>query len=915
MKTFLEYVAEDILKKYGSDLSHIAVVFPNKRASLFLNAHLARLSEKPIWSPAYITISDLFRQYSNRSVADPIKLICDLHKSFVKQTGFDETLDHFYSWGQLLLADFDDIDKNMANADKVFANLRDLHELDDDSYLTQEQKEIIRKFFSNFSDDHNSQLKERFLRLWSHMSDIYHDFNQLLAEQQLCYEGALYREVASKKDNDFEYDQYLFVGFNLLQQVEQQLFSEISHQGKAKFYWDFDTYYIKDHEAGHYINQYLKVFPNELDNTDAGIYQHFASKKSIAYVSAPTENIQARYASQWLNKERINDGRQTAIVMCDENLLQSLLHCLPDEVEKVNITTGFPLAQSPVSSLATLLFDLQTIGFNKKSLRFRPRYLTMLKNHPYAAFIPEEKICHIEAPDFNHELVGWIAGVMQDIAPHANEDEMMQEAVFRMYTLLNRLTALIESGDLLVDETTLRRLLTQLIQSTSIPFHGEPAEGIQLMGVLETRNLDFRHILLLSCNEGNMPKGVSDTSFIPYSLRKAYGLTTIDHKVAIFSYYFHRLLQRADDITICYNNATTDGHTGEMSRFMLQMMAESSHAIQFQTLQAGQSFAPFLPKSVAKNEQVQQKLQALFSVEKHPSACRPLLTPTAINRYLRCQLQFYYNYVCQLRELDEIDDEETIDSRIFGDIFHEASQIIYERITGRRKNQVISREVLSQILKTKVGIETAVDEAFKKVLQTPEDYELNGLQLINREVIIQYLRMLLEIDLSKTPFTIIGLETDVWEPLQTPHISTIVGGRIDRLDMIDEQIRVVDYKTGSRNVTSLPGVEAIFDDACIARHSDYYLQTFLYASIVSDQHPTNAVAPALLFIQHTGGEDYNPILKFGKDYITDVADTKEEFKKMLRESIDEIFNPDIAFTPTSELERCTNCPYKKLCSI
>ena len=197
MKSFLEHVAEDLLSKYGTNLSRVAVVFPNKRASLFLNEHLARLAGQPIWSPSYITISDLFRSHSALKVADPILLVCELHKCFTQCTGIDETLDHFYGWGQLLLADFDDLDKNMGPADRVFANLRDIHELDDVSYLTEEQREMIRRFFSNFSEDHNSELKERFLRLWSHIGDIYHTFNDKLAEKQLCYEGALYRKITT----------------------------------------------------------------------------------------------------------------------------------------------------------------------------------------------------------------------------------------------------------------------------------------------------------------------------------------------------------------------------------------------------------------------------------------------------------------------------------------------------------------------------------------------------------------------------------------------------------------------------------------------------------------------------------------------------------------------------------------------
>ena len=243
-KTFLEYVAEDIIGKYGTDLSRIAVVFPNKRAALFLNEHLARIAGQPVWSPAYITISDLFRQHTDLKTADPIKLICDIHKSFTKCTGIDETLDHFYGWGQLLLADFDDIDKNMADADSIFCNLKDIHELDDISYLDNEQKEMLARFFANFSDDIDSELKKRFLSLWSHFGDIYHDYNRRLTEQGIGYEGAIYRKVVSEETLQMKYDKYLFVGFNLLQKVERVLFSRLMKEGKAKFYWDFDEYYM-----------------------------------------------------------------------------------------------------------------------------------------------------------------------------------------------------------------------------------------------------------------------------------------------------------------------------------------------------------------------------------------------------------------------------------------------------------------------------------------------------------------------------------------------------------------------------------------------------------------------------------------------------------------------------------------------
>lgn len=937
MKSFLEHVAEDIVRKYGTNLSRIAVVFPNKRASLFLNDHLARQVDQPIWSPSYTTISDLFRQQSQRTVADPIKLVCDLHKSYIQQTGTNSTLDMFYGWGQLLLSDFDDIDKNMADADKVFANLRDIHELDDVSYLTEEQKQVIRRFFSNFSEEHNSLLKERFMSLWSHMGDIYHDFNSRLAEQQLAYEGALYREVIDKvyqepdrSEGIFHYDMYLFVGFNMVQRVEQRLFTFLKQQGKARFYWDFDRYYMTDNEAGHYIGQYLEDFPNELNIDNDDIFNCFSKKRNVNLVAAPTENIQARYVDKWLNdNNRISDGRQTAIVLCNEGLLQTVVHCLPDEVEKVNITTGYPLAQTPIAALINQLIELRTNGYDTKRNRFRQRQKNALLRHPYIKQLDDDINALIftpistERPTQNAQLLQWLCSIIQTVAKKTStNDPLFQESVFRAYTLINRLAGLVDSGDLQVDIITLQRLVGQLIQTTSIPYHGEPAEGLQVMGVLETRNLDFRHVLLLSCSEGNMPKGISDTSFIPYNIRKAYGLTTIDNKVAIYSYYFHRLLQRAEDITIAYNNATIDNQRGEMSRFLLQLMVESPHHFTHHTLQAGQSFTSFSPKTVEKTPDIITALKKRFSTTEN-SGSAPLLTPTAINRYMRCPLIFYYNYVCNLREPNITNDDDIIDNRIFGNIFHEASRLIYTKLMQR--SRTITAADLEQLLKTKVDIVRAVDYAIRTELfqirdpQADFKMELNGLQLINREVIIHYLQQLIDIDRQLTPFTIINLEGDVVATLKTDYLTTTIGGRIDRLDMIHdvqgEHIRVIDYKTGSFNPRPLNDVDAIFSQDGLKNHSDYYLQTLLYALIVKKQHQDKPVAPALLFIQHAGKDNYNPILKFGKDAIDDVAIHADHFRQLLLEVVNKMFDPSEPFVPTTDRDRCSNCPYKNLCSL
>lgn len=947
--SFLKYVAQDLIAKFGQDLSHVAVVFPNKRASLFMNEQLACLSDRPIWSPSYITISDLFRRHSPFTTGDSIKLICDLHKSFNECTGSDETLDKFYGWGQLLLSDFDDIDKNMVDADKVFANLRDIHEFDDVSYLSEEQKKILQAFFKNFDEDHDTELKRRFLNLWSHFKDIYHDFNQRLSDQGIAYEGALYRQVAQNEDIEFEYDQYVFVGFNVLQKVEQALFKRLKDMGKAKFYWDFDHYYLADgkQEAGHFIRQYLDMFPNELDNQSDELYKQFTQPKDITYLSAPTENMQARYITTWLReKGRIKAGKNTAIVMCDEQLLQTVIHCIPPEAGKINITTGYPLAQSPVASLINVLLMLQTSGHILNTDKYRLAAVKRVLRHPYAQYISENHqtlLTHLETEKHyfptrselsmddglsllftdidedptNSLLTTWILNVLKQIGQQGrdNEDAFFQESVFRMYTLINRLSDLIAAGDLTINLTTFERLMAQLIQATSIPFHGEPAEGIQVMGVLETRNLDFDHLLVLSCNEGNMPKGVSDTSFIPHALREAYGLTTVKHKVAIYAYHFHRLIQRASDVTLTYNNSTEISHTGEMSRFMLQMMVESGHPIQRYSMLCGQSMETHGPEVIEKNELV---MQALNQQEQ--------LSPTAINRYLRCPLQFYYNILAGLKEPEA---EDAVDNRMFGNIFHRSAELIYTHL--KEKNQRIQASDIHDLRTKGKRIEQFVDQAFNEELFNVSNKgyrpEYNGLQLINRRVIIDYLNRLLQIDEKLAPFVIKSLEEKVsstisFETAQGSH-SLSIGGYIDRLDEIvnpdgTHRIRVIDYKTG-KSMTSTPvDVDDIFTDEKLSeKHKDYYLQTFLYASIVKNHPQLNPaqlpVSPALLFIQQTAGEDYDPTLLLEKEKVLDIGEHDAKFKENLQQLLSEIYNPSIPFAPTSELKRCTYCAYRQLC--
>lgn len=947
MKTFLELVAADLLNKYGSNMAHVAVVFPNKRAAIFLNKAIASISRKPVWSPAYITISDFFKQHSQLTIADPIMAISELHKSYCEITGSDEDLDKFFSWGQIILADFDDIDKNLADASKVYRNLSDLHEMDDLSYLDEHQIKLIKRFFSNFQAD-KTTLEERFLALWSNLSNIYTDFRSRLAAKGLAYEGMLYRSVIESKDTSFEYDEYAFVGFNVLQKVEQSLFIKLRKESKAIFYWDYDNYYMSgDKEAGFYVRQWLDKFPNELDNDDRSIYDNMSNKKEIRFMASPTENLQAHYISSWLlENDRYKAGTRTAVVMCDEGLLQSVIHSIPPKVEQLNVTTGFPLSRTPIASLVPQLLNLQLKGWDDKRKKFRLHYINAILRHPYSKYISplaielftklnEEKKFYVSPEELGldnglstlfsrdkisvetdvrpdgydiEQIILWINRIIRIIASNCgdNNEQLFAESLFRMYKLFNNLHSVLceESDDKhsISDEIsiyTFQHLISQIIGTTTIPFHGEPAIGVQIMGVLETRNLDFDHLLILSCNEGNMPKGVDDTSLIPHALRSAYGLTTIDNKVAIYSYYFYSMLQRASDITILYNSSTDGLNTGEMSRFMLQLMVEKPEVWDFKTytLQAGQSTLSTSADTIGKNDVVMQKLEAISTI-----------SPTAINTYLRCGMQFFYKYIAGIKENDDLDDDE-IDNRIFGNIFHRAAELLYS--------------------KPKRDIEKILNIAFNEQLfHLPEgtdvEPQLNGMQLINRTVIKRYLKMLIELDKRLGKFDVIAHEADVSMNIKLKDRTVTIGGRIDRIDRVNigepnERLRVVDYKTGNRLAADISGMEDVFEPANITvKHSDYILQAMLYSII--EQYNDNRrnpehvkVSPALLFIQHTMAKDYDPVLTVNKEPITDIGIYSDDFLRLLKEKLEELYNPDLPFTLTDNADICRSCPYIKIC--
>ena len=957
MESFLKLVAADLYKHTEGNLAHTAVVFPNKRAGLFFNEYLAQESDSPIWSPAYVSISELFRSLSPWEVGDPVKLVCELYKIFRRETQSTETLDDFYFWGEMLISDFDDADKNKVDTDKLFSNLQDLRNIMDDyTFIDDEQEEAIRQFFQNFSIERRTALKERFISLWDVLGNIYKGFRESLASQNIAYEGMMYRHVIEHLDVDkLPYEKYVFVGFNVLNKVEHTLFTQLKDAGKAVFYWDYDEFYMKEnrqavtHEAGEFIRRNLRDFPSPLSGE---LFKNLSKPKEVHYIASSTENAQARYLPQWIRNNLTTPEKETAVVLCNEALLQPVLHSLPAEVKHVNITMGFPLSQTPVYSFLIALLELHTHGFNFKSGRYTFQSVVTLLKHPYTRqltgqaellekeltrnnrFYPlpgelgkDEFLTRLFTPlSGNLNLCIRLSETLQQVASiyQANtsgtEDtdafnQLYRESLFKAYTTINRFRTLIEEDELTVQSETFRRLLVKVLSATNIPFHGEPAIGMQVMGVLETRNLDFRHLVLLSVNEGQLPKSGGDSSFIPYNLRKAFGMTTIEHKIAVYAYYFYRLLQRAERITLMYNTSSDGLNRGEWSRFMLQFLIEWPHPITRQFLEAGQSPQGTSPITVEKTPDVMRRMQSLFDVRANPKA---KFSPSALNYYLDCPLKFYYRYVAGLSAPDEVSAE--IDSATFGSIFHYAAEHIYKDLTTHGK--VINKEALETLLRNDVKLQDYVDTAFKKLffnVPQNEKPEYNGVQLINSAVIARYLKQLLQNDLRYAPFTFIASEMEVDEPIdiQTPKgvIKSRIGGIIDRMDSKDGTLRIVDYKTGG-DADTPPHVESLFIPD--KKRSNYVFQTFLYAAIMCRKQPTMKIAPALLYIHRAATETYSPVIQMGeprkpKEAVEDFSKYEKEYRERLQGLLEEIFNPEKSFTQTEIIEKCTYCDFKALC--
>lgn len=960
---FLELVAQDLLQTYGNNLSQVTVVIPGKRARLFMNQYLAMHSDKPVWSPRYQTIDELFLELSPYHKAEQIETICLLYRVYSQLIDDPRPLDEFYSWGEIILSDFDDIDKHLAPAEKIFANVYDLHAIQEE-YLTPEQETALSEFFSNFSIEKNTELKRRFLRLWQIMPRLYEGLRKELMQRGYLYSGALYRDVVEryKKDGAAEKEkldilkqrQYAIVGFNVVDECEESLF-RLLDEDHTRFYWDYDEMYMKESrfsavssptgkaktyagsswEAGLFIRQNLKTFPNRLPRE---CFNNLGKLKDITFIATSTDNAQARFIPNWIDQQLTQQENETAIVLCDEHMLQPVMHALPEDKPKlINITMGFPLTDTPIYSFLSIVTSMQIEGWDAAERRFRNTFVEKVKRHPYFPKCDEEKLFIHQGS--NIELLEYLRNIIGEIGAHSEEREaqsqapaetsagesltesdeeadkrinvyqqLYNEALYQAHKVVNRFITIIEEGTLDVHPITLRRLMRNVLSATSIPFHGEPAIGMQVMGLMETRNLDFKHLLMMNVGEGTMPKKSDDNSLIPYPLREAFGLTTIRHRISVFAYYFFRLLQRAEHVTLMYNENSSGVKSNEMSRFMRQLMAETDLPIRHIRLTPTNDPEEHSTTVFAeKTGEIIEKLKEKYS--------KKILSPTAINTYLDCTMRFYFKYVAEIVPQEQ--PEDNIRAVDLGKFFHNTAEKLYTGLQKKYHTKTLTADMLRPILEHK---EQQLLPILEEVMHELGFESKSGLPLITRNVTQEYLCKLIKYDILHAPVTIESLEqkyclaTDISQEGEEPLVLNI-GGIIDRLDQTEEGYQVIDYKTGG-HPDSIKDIETIFTHE--AKNAGYYLQTILYSLAISEKYH-RPVKPSLFYVHcATKPNEYDPSLAFKPargetEPILDVKPLKKEFMERLTDKLRELFNPNINFTQAKKEDKCTYCDYQSLC--
>jgi CRISPR/Cas system-associated exonuclease Cas4 (RecB family) len=943
MNSFLRNTAQELLNS-GQPLQDMVIVLPNRRAGLFFTQHLGSLIDSPRWMPEVRTIEEVFYDLAGQRPTDELSLIFELYQVYTTLQSDPEDFDRFYFWGELILKDFNDLDQFLADAKWVYSNLADIKAFETDlSFLSEEQVTLISKFWKSFEAQSPGE-RAKFLRFWQILDQLYIQFQANLTTAGMSYSGKIYRSVAEQL-NEIQKPKkrYHFLGFNAFTLAEEKLIKHYVKEFGAKIFWDLDAYYLEDkrQEAGLFFRDYRKdpvlgpTFPETIPNR----IQHKAAL--IKSYSIPLKinqaNLVSKIAETIPSDERLEE---TVIILPDEQLLFPVLHALPESIQKLNVTMGYPIRNAPIFSFLDAVLDLQRyLRVKDDGIFFYHKPITDLLSFSYLKEVDErfvtdilneiksKNLVEVDAEELVKggalfklifrkveaiELFAYLGELMQFLAQSLENDAIQRSYLFQAFKQLTRVQDVFEKnapGNVRADFYL--KLFRQLFREIKLPFEGEPLEGLQIMGVLESRNLDFRRVIICDVNEGSFPPGGGINSMIPFNLRRAFRLPVQEQNDAIYAYTFYRLLHQAEEVHLIYTTASDQGKAGEMSRFIQQMQVEIGVQSPSAVL-VPVDLTPGKPITIEKTPEILISLKRYILTNPNPEE-QTSFSASALNSYLDCRLRFYFRYVAGLREKEEVVTD--VDASTFGSMLHKAIELLYKPDKGE-EFRLIDTHALERL---KVFIPKAVDDAivdFYKA-ESMEKLTLSGQLQIARSIMIKYIKAILNYDQLNGDFKVLNLERKYQAGIPVDTVdgtqNIAIGGFIDRVDEKDGVIRLIDYKTG-KDTKKVTTIESFFDRDDTKRNKAA-MQTMLYAKLFQSENPAvrKPLKPGIFNIKEIYDPNFNPFLIMDKEEIQDYRDFSDSFEEGLARLIGEIYDPLIPFDQTEDVKKCEYCAYKEIC--
>lgn len=950
MHSFLRNTAASIIQKY-QELQNLVIVLPNRRAGLFFTQHLGVLIKKPTWMPEVKTIEDVFYQYAGQRPSDDLTLIFELYKVYQSLHPEPETFDRFYFWGEMILKDFNDLDQFMADAKKLYLHLSEIKKLESDlSFLSNSQIELIRQFWNSFERQDRSH-QEKFLKFWQMLSPLYQAYQASLEVSGMAYSGKLYRKVVQSLEEILKPEkQFIFIGFNAFTGTEEKLIKHFISEFGARIFWDIDGYYFDDEnqEAGLFFREYQKdkifgpTFPKEIPT-------HIQNRKAKIHTYAtPLKTNQANLVGSILEKGGQDENwEETVVILPDEQMLFPILHTLPGQIDNVNVTMGYPVKNAPVYAFLEAVLEMQrfikveewkVLFYHQPVKNLLSSIYLKTENESFVAktlaeireknqiYIPESTL-HQGGVFFRlifqqlktETLFPYLSVLMEQLAERLIDEPLQRSYLYQCFKQLNRLREIFEKQDSTsVDREFFIRLFRQVFREVKLPFEGEPLQGLQVMGVLESRNLDFRRLIICNMNEGSFPPSARLNSMIPFNIRKAFGLPVQEQNDAIYAYTFYRLLHSAEEVHMIYTTASDQGKPGEKSRYIQQMMVEMGIEIKEEIV-----YVPIDLKNTAAIS-IHKNLEVLNLLERYVVSAEGFsqtsFSPSALSVYLDCRFKFYLQYLANIQEKDEVKEE--IDAAVFGNIAHYSMEFVYDGFIKRKNRDVLEKSDFEDLRKNWVfpSIELGVRKFYH--LEENADTKLSGQMAIVRDVMQKYMVRLLEIDEEDAPFRLVSMEKAhkaQFEINTDDGIKKIsLKGLIDRVDEKDGTIRLIDYKSGAdKKVFS--NVASLFDREDKNRNKAA-MQTLYYGLLYQSMHPENSklLKPALFNFKEIFKEDFNPYLQQKEPggtaaEVQGYNNYQSEYESGLRTMLEEIYDPEVPFSQTDNLEKCKYCAYVGIC--